>query len=143
MAMLHEVLKFLRPVEKAGPKSQEIHLILDNYAPHQHPQVLDGIERPKRLFRPFTPTRASGLNRVERFFGPRTEQPLRRGVFHSVKDLERSLPDYLKTCNEHPRPLVWTKTADEMLQKVGRSRPPLAAAGRRFCITTVMFRTLH
>ncbi len=108
-----------------GPTAMDT--TLDHYVP-QVPQVLDWIERPKRLFRPFTPTSASGRNRVERCFGPRTEQPLRRGVFHSGPDLERSLQDYLKTYNENPRPLVWTKTADEILQKVGRSRPALAAA---------------
>ena len=122
-----EGVKCLRPVEKAGPKNPVIPLILDHYAPPA-PQVLDWIERQKRLFRPFTPTSASGLNRIERCLGPRTEKRLRRGVFHSVPDLERSLQDYLKTYNENPRPLVWTKTADEILQKVGRSRPALAAA---------------
>ncbi len=126
--MLQQALKFLRPVEKAGPKSPEIHLILDNYATHKHPKVLDGIERQKRISRHFTPTRASWLNLVERFFSPRTEQRLRRGVFHSVPDLERHLQDCLETYNEHPRPLVWTKTADEILQKVEQSRPVLTAA---------------
>ncbi len=99
-----EGLKCLRPVEKAGPQSPEIPLILDHYATPQPPKVLGGIERPKHLFRPFTPTRASGRNRVERCFSPRTEKPLRRGVFHSVPDLERSLQDDLKTGNENPGP---------------------------------------
>ena len=108
-----------------GPTAMDT--TLDHYVP-QVPQVLDWIERPKRLFRPFTPTSASGRNRVERCFGPRTEKRLRRGVFPSGPALDRPLQDCLETCNEHPRPLVWTKPADEMLQKVERSRPALAAA---------------
>ena len=110
------------------PKSPEIHLILDHSRPPSTPRFWTGSGSRSVLFRPFTPTSASWRNRVERFFSPRTEKPLRRGVFHSVPDLERHLQDYLETGNENPQPWVWTKTADEMLQKVERSRPALAAA---------------
>ena len=123
-----EVLKFLRHLEKAVPKNQEIHIILDNYATHKHPKVMDGIERQKRIFLHFTPTSASWLNLVERFFGTLTEKQLRRRVFHSVQDLERRLKDYIKTYNETPRPLVWTKTAEEILRKVARARQALVTA---------------
>lgn len=123
-----EVLKFLRQLEKAVPKDQQIHIILDNYATHKHPKVMEWIERQKRIFLHFTPTSASWLNLVERFFGTLTQKQLRRGVFHSVQDLERSLKDYIKTYNENPRPLVWTKTADQILKKVERARQALAAA---------------
>ena len=123
-----EVLKFLRQLEKAVPKNQQVHIILDNYATHKHPKLMDWIERQKRIFLHFTPTSASWLNLVERFFSTLTEKQLRCGVFHSVQDLERRLEDYIKTYNENPRPLVWTKTADEILRKVGRARQALATA---------------
>ena len=123
-----EVLKFLREVEKAVPKDQEIHIILDNYATHKHAKVMDWIERQKRIFLHFTPTSASWLNLVERFFSTLTRKQIRRGVFHSVKDLERCLKDYIETYNQDPRPLVWTKSAGEILEKVERAKQALAAA---------------
>ena len=123
-----EVLKFLRQVEQAVPKEQEIHIILDNYATHKHTKVMDWIERQKRVFLHFTPTSASWLNLVERFFSTLTHKRIRRGVFHSVKDLEMCLKDYIKTYNRNPRPLVWTKSAAETLEKVERARQALAAA---------------
>ena len=122
-----EVLKFLREVEKAVPKDQEIHIILDNYATHKHAKVMDWIERQKRVFLHFTPTSASWLNLVERFFSTLTQKQIRRGVFHSVKDLERCLKDYIETYNQDPRPLVWTKSASKILEKVERARQTLAA----------------
>ena len=115
-------------MEKAVPKDQEMPVLPDHYATPKYPKVLEWIERPQRLYRHGTPTSASWLNRVERFFGTLTEPPLRRGVVRSVQDLERSLEDSLPTCPEHPRPLIGTKTADEMLRKVGRARQALAAA---------------
>ena len=123
-----EVLKFLRRVEKAVPKDQEIHIILDNYATHKHSRVLEWIERQKRVFLHFTPTSASWLNLVERFFSTLTQKRIRRGVFHSVGHLEACLKDYIETYNEDPRPLVWTKPAAEILEKVERARQALAAA---------------
>ena len=123
-----EGLKFLRKVEKTVPKDQEIHLILDHYATHKHAKVLDWIERQKRIFLHFLPTSASWLNLVERFFSTLTRKQLRRGVFHSVDHLEACLKDYIETYNENPRPLVWTKSAREILEKVERAKQTLAAA---------------
>lgn len=122
-----EVLKFLRKVEKAVPKDQEIHIILDNYSTHKHAKVMDWIERQERVFLHFTPTSASWLNLVERFFSTLTQKQIRRGVFHSVEDLEQSLKDYIRTYNEDPKPLVWTKSASEILKKVERARQALAS----------------
>ena len=121
-----EVLKFLRKVEQAVPKEQEIHLILDNYATHKHAKVLKWIERQQRVYLHFTPTSSSWLNLVERFFSTLTQKQSRRGVYHSVGHLERCLKQYIETYNENPRPLVWTKSAGEILQKVGRARQALA-----------------
>ena len=123
-----EVLRFLHKVEKAVPKDQEIHIILDNYATHKHSRVMEWIERQKRVFLHFTPTSASWLNLVERFFSTVTRKQIRRGVFHSVHHLETCLKDYIETYNEDPKPLVWTKPAAQILQKVERARLALAAA---------------
>ena len=123
-----EVLRFLREVEKAVPKDQEIHIILDNYATYKHSRVMEWIERQKRVFLHFTPTSASWLNLVERFFSTVTRKQIRRGVFHSVHHLETCLKDYIETYNEDPKPLVWTKPAAQILQKVERARLSLAAA---------------
>ena len=85
-----EVLRFLKKVEKAVPKEQELHIILDNYATHKHDEVLRWIERGKRIFLHFVPTSSSWLNMVERFFRTLTDRQIRRGVFTSVKELEVS-----------------------------------------------------
>ena len=120
-----EVLRFLREVERAVPKEQEIHIVLDNYATHKHEKVLAWIERKKRIFLHFIPTSSSWANLVERFFAMLTQKQVRRGVFTSVPDLEKCLREYLHSYNENPCPLVWTKTVDEILEKVHRSREAL------------------
>ena len=123
-----EALRFLREVKKAVPPEQDIHIVLDNYATHKHEKVRRWVERNKRVHLHFTPTSSSWLNLVERFFALLSEQRLRRGAFTSVCHLEKSLRQYLDTYNENPRPLVWTKSTEEILEKVGRARAKLAAA---------------
>jgi len=117
-----------RSVEKTVPKEQEIHIVLDNYSTHKHEKVLAWIERKKRIFLHFIPTSASWANLVERFFAILTQKQIRRGVFTSVPDLEKCLREYLHSYNENPRPLVWTKAVDEILEKVGRGRAALPGA---------------
>ena len=117
-----EVLRFLREVDKTVPKEQEIHIVLDNYATHKHEKVLAWIERKKRVFLHFIPTSASWANLVERFFGILTQKQIRRGVFTSVPHLEKCLREYLESYNENPRALVWTKSVEEILEKVRRGR---------------------
>ena len=121
-----EVLRFLREVEKTVPEEQEIHIVLDNYATHKHEKVLAWIERKKRVFLHFIPTSASWANLVERFFGILTQKQIRRGVFTSVPHLEKCLREYLESYNENPRALVWTKTVEEILEKVRRGRAELS-----------------
>ena len=121
-----EVLRFLREVEKTVPKEQEIHIVLDNYATHKHEKVLAWIERKKRIFLHFVPTSASWANLVERFFAVLTQKQIRRGVFTSVPHLEKCLREYLQNYNENPRPLVWTKTVEEIVEKVRRGRAVLS-----------------
>ena len=120
-----EVLRFLREVEKTVHKEQEIHIVLDNYATHKHEKVLAWIERKKRVFLHFIPTSASWANLVERFFGILTQKQIRRGVFTSVPHLEKCLREYLESYNENPRALVWTKSVEEILEKVRRGRAEL------------------
>ena len=122
-----EVLRFLREVERTVPPEQDVHIVLDNYATHKHEKVRKWVERKKRVHLHFTPTSASWLNLVERFFARLTEQRLRRGAFTSVCHLEKSLRQYLDAYNENPRPLVWTKSTEDILDKVGRARASLAA----------------
>lgn len=121
-----EVLRFLAEVEKTVPPGQDIHIVLDNYATHKHEKVAKWVKRKKRVHLHFTPTSASWLNLVERFFAQLTEKRLRRGAFTSVCHLEKSIRHYLDTYNGDPRPLVWTKSAEEILEKVERARAKLA-----------------
>ena len=118
-------MRFLREVEKTVPKEQEIHIVLDNYATHKHEKVLAWIERKERVFLHFIPTSASWANLVERFFGILTQKQIRRGVFTSVPHLEKCLREYLESYNENPRALVWTKSVEEILEKVRRGRAEL------------------
>lgn len=120
-----EFLKFLKKIERQTPKDKEIHIILDNYATHKHPNVLEWIEQKKRIFLHFTPTSSSWLNMVERFFGILTDKRLRRGVFTSVSELEKTLKEFIEQHNENPKPFVWTKSTAEILEKVGRARERL------------------
>ena len=88
-------------------------------------QLLRWIEQQKRIFLHFVPTSSSWLNVVERFFRTLTDRQLRRGVFTSVEELEARLAEYIDKYNENPQPLVWTKSAEQIIEKVGRARQVL------------------
>ncbi|MCP4375772.1 MAG: IS630 family transposase [bacterium] len=120
-----EWLKFLRFLNKHTPADKEIHIICDNYATHKHPKVKSWFKYHKRFYVHFTPTSASWLNMVERFFRDLSEKQLRRGVFRSVPELERAVMDYIDTHNEAPAPFIWTKSAHDILEKVKRGRQTL------------------
>lgn len=120
-----EWLKFLRYLNKNTPPDKEIHIICDNYATHKHPKVKSWFKHHKRFHVHFTPTSASWLNMVERFFRDLSEQQLRRGVFHSVPELEQAVTDYIDKHNEAPAPFIWTKSAKDILEKVKRGRETL------------------
>ncbi|MCX5150883.1 IS630 family transposase [Streptomyces sp. NBC_00320] len=96
----------------------EVHLILDNYVTHKVPAVKKGLLAHPRFHLHFTPTGSSWLNLVERWFAELTTKKLRRGVHRSVQPLERDILAWLAGWNDHPRPFVWTNTADEILDKV-------------------------
>lgn len=121
-----EWLKFLQLIDQQTPPERELHLILDNYATHKHPKVKAWLVKHPRFHLHFTPTSASWLNMVERFFRDLTTKRLRRGVFHSVPELVTALEKYLETYNQEPTPFVWTAKANDILMKVKRARKKLA-----------------
>jgi transposase len=120
-----EWLKFLRQINKSTPKDKEIHIICDNYATHKHPKVKSWLKYHKRFHVHFTPTSASWLNMVERFFRELTEKQLKRGVFGSVEELEQTVMTFIETHNQAPAPYIWTKSASDILEKVKRGREKL------------------
>jgi transposase len=120
-----EFLKFLRTVDREVPKGLDIHMILDNYATHKHPDITAWLDKHPRFSLHFTPTSSSWLNLVERWFRELTDKALRRGVFHSVPDLIAKIEDYLDATNTDPTPFVWTATAESILAKVARGRVAL------------------
>jgi transposase len=117
-----EFLRFLEQIDQAVPEEPDVslHLVLDNYATHKTPKVRRWFARHPRFHVHFTPTSASWLNQVERFFAAITQKRIRRSVYRSVKQLEQSIMDYVANHNENPRPFVWTADADRILGKVAR-----------------------
>jgi transposase len=120
-----EFLRFLRRIDREVPKALAVHLILDNYGTHKHPNVVAWLARHPRFHLHFTPTSSSWLNLVERWFRNLTDKAIRRGIFRSVPDLIAAIEDYLAASNDDPRPFVWTATAEEILEKVRRGRVTL------------------
>jgi transposase len=120
-----EWLKFLNLIKRSTPKGKEVHLICDNYSTHKHTSVREWQARNKRFHFHFTPTSASWLNMVERFFRDITENRIRRGVFRSTQDLENAINEYIEGHNENPKPFIWTAKANDILEKVKRARASL------------------
>ena len=120
-----EWLRFLRLLNDATPDHKLLHLIVDNYATHKHPAVQRWLKRHPRFHIHFTPTSASWLNMVERFFRNLTVQRLRRGVFRDVMELVTAIDDYVDHHNERPKPFIWTASAKDILEKVKRARKTL------------------
>jgi transposase len=120
-----EFLRFLPVIDRQT--STRLDLIVDNYAPHNHAKVEAWLKKHPRFHLHFTPTSASWLNQVERFFGLMTEERLRRGVFTSVADLEAAICDYLEHHNASPKPFIWKASAADILKKVAHARHGLAS----------------
>ena len=117
-----EFLRFLRRLDRAFTRDLDLHLIVDNYGTHTHPKVKAWLARHRRFHLHFTPTSASWLNLVERWFREITQKSIRRGVFRSVPDLIAAIDDYLTIYNADPKPFVWTASVDSILRKVGRCK---------------------
>lgn len=120
-----EFLKFLKTIDAQVPADLDVHLVMDNYGTHKTPAVRRWFARHPRFSVHFTPTSASWVNQVERFFATLTERQIRRGTHRSTLELERAIKHYLRTHNDQPKPFAWTKTADEILDSI-----------RRFCLRT-------
>ena len=120
-----EFLKFLRTIDRQTPKELDVHLILDNYATHTHLEVTTWLARHPRFHMHFTPTSASWLNMVERWFREITEKCIRRGAFQSVDALVKAIMDYLDATNAEPKPFVWTASMQTILPKVRRANEAL------------------
>jgi len=115
-----EFLSFLRHIDANVPAELDVHLICDNYATHKHAKVKAWLAKHPRYHLHFTPTYASWLNQVERWFGLITNQAIRRGSFDSVPDLKRKINDFVEHYNAHARPFKWTATAESILEKIAR-----------------------
>jgi transposase len=115
-----EFRKFLDTIDVAVPESLDVHLILDNYGTHKSPVIHRWLVKRARFHLHFTPTGASWINLVERWFALLTEKQIRRGIFRSTKELETAIRDYIQFHNGHSKPFIWTKTADEILASVAR-----------------------
>ena len=113
-----EFLKFLRTIDRTVPAELDVHLICDNYATHNTPAIKTWFLRHPRFHLHFTPTYSSWLNLVERWFAELTNRKLRRSAHRSVADLESDITAWIQAWNEDPRPFVWTKTADEILDNL-------------------------
>ena len=116
-----EFLQFLKAIDAALPSDLDIHLIMDNYGTHKTDKVRAWFTARPRYHVHFTPTSASWLNLVERFFGQISEKWIKRNAHTSVADLEQSIRDYIETHNVDPKPFVWHKTADTILASVARA----------------------
>ena len=117
-----EWIKFLNLIDKETPAELDIHLIVDNYATHKHPKVTAWQKRHKRFHFHFIPTSSSWLNVIEGFFAKLTRKRLKRGVFKSVEQLKKAITEFIDAHNKDPKPFVWTKTAESIIEKVGRAR---------------------
>lgn len=117
-----EWIKFLNEIKQNVPPGMEVHLICDNYATHKHAKVLAWAKRNKRFHFHFTPTGASWLNMVERFFRDLDGKALRRGSFTGVNDLIGAIYEYINAHNADPKPIIWTASANDILAKVKRAQ---------------------
>jgi transposase len=120
-----EFLTFLKTIDREVPKGLQIHLILDNYATHTHPNVAAWLAKHPRFHLHFTPTSSSWLNMIESFFAKLTNRAIRRGAFGSVPDLIAAIDAFLAANNTNPTPFIWTKTADRIIEQVQRGRVTL------------------
>ena len=121
-----EFRKFLDEIERNVPSDLDVHIVMDNYGTHKTKLIRNWFAKRPRWHVHFTPTSASWINQVERFFALLTERALKRGVFRSVGDLEQAIKAYIDATNADPKPFRWTKTADDILASI-----------QRFCLRTL------
>ena len=124
-----EFKKFLTAIDKAVPAELDVHLICDNYGTHKTPAIRAWLAKHPRFHMHFTPTGSSWINQVERWFAFLTSQMIRRGVHKSVQALEADIRSWVQGWNDDPRPFVWTKTAEEILDSLARYCRRISGAG--------------
>lgn len=112
----------MKKLDRDTDKALAVHVLVDNYATHKHPNVKTWLAKHSRFHLHFTPTSASWVNLVERFFRDITEERIRRGVFRSVTELQAAIMNYLEHRNANPRPYHWTATPDDILAKVNKAK---------------------
>ena len=127
-----EFIRFLKRIDRAVLRHLDVHLVLDNYGTHKTAEVKAWLAKHPRFKLHFTPTSASWLNLVERFFAEITTKRIRRGTFTSVAELEDAIHDYLDRHNADPKPFVWSKSADMVLQKERRALDALETISGRY-----------
>jgi transposase/transcriptional regulator with XRE-family HTH domain len=120
-----EFIRFLNGIDAKVAKKKTVHVIVDNYAAHKHPKVLEWIEHHPRFVFHFTPTSASWLNAVEGFFAKLTNKRLKRGVFRSLQELKNAIHRFLDDTNANPRPFTWTKDPNRIIAAVKRGHQVL------------------
>jgi transposase len=117
-----EFLAFLRKLDRESPANLDLHLIVDNYSAHKHPNVAQWLSKRPRFHMHFIPTSSSWLNLIERWFAKLTDKQIRRGIFHSVPELIRTIRSYVKTNNQNPVPFVWTASVQSIMDKINRCK---------------------
>jgi transposase len=120
-----EFIRFLNAVEAEVPAGKIIHVIVDNYATHKHPNVKAWLARHPRVVFHFTPTSCSWLNAVEGFFAKLTKRRLKRGVFRSVVELQTAINRFIAEANQEPKPFVWTADPDKIIAALNRGHQVL------------------
>jgi transposase len=123
-----EVLALFKRIDRSVPRERDIHVILDNLSAHKAPEIATWLAHPRRArwHLHFTPTSSSWCNLIERWFKELTDRRLRRGVFSSVAELTDAITEWARQCNDDPKPFVWHKTAEEIIEKVRRGRATLS-----------------
>ena len=124
-----EFLAFLRHIDRNVPEELDVHLVVDNYATHKHAKVKAWLAKRPRYQIHYTPTYASWLNQVERWFGIITQRAIRRGSFSSVRQLTDKISRFVNDYNSTTRPFVWTATADSIIAKVERLGTLISGTG--------------
>jgi len=115
-----EFLRFLDRIDQSVGSGVDIHLVLDNYGTHKHPEVNKWLAARPRYHVHFTPTNSSWLNQIERWFAEITRKRIRRGTFRSVRDLIKAIQDYIRFYNKNPQPFQWIASASRIIRKVNK-----------------------
>ncbi len=115
-----EFRKFLTTIDEQVPDDLDVHLIMDNYATHKTPAIRRWLAKRPRFHVHFTPTSASWINQIERWFATLTTKQIRRGSFRSTLQLEAKIKEYIEINNEEPKPFVWTTSTDQILESIAR-----------------------